>query len=500
MLANTIKGNRMNKRKPTSLSLVSRISLSYLLVASLFFLPQISLAVKKNNSAKNIVSVTDVLGESSKKISMVTISLNKRMHSKDDISLTDHGRYIQIDMQNVIAAKPGSFYESNSPYLAKMALFETSEGHSALRIFTEEDAEVIKKSSDVDLLGNRIIYTLDHDLLRKTLDLSSDKESDKEDEGLRNKTAATTASSEDKTLVEDGGLAVTSTATPSLSSAPNEGQPKSTASAPPKRDLTPATSENETLEGALTAIGAGRTAVDLSKNLKTVAGFIGFMFVLLLLSLTFKRFKRNAFLAQRKSGDALRTLGTLALNPKQQLNLVEVGGEKILLSVSSDAVSLISHIGGQQAAAIGPSDVSQRRQLPPASDLENSAHLANQRTGLSETLSVIRKKAAAMEGSNGSPSSSSKFDDVINNGGAFSPKRNLSNTQSSPTARQKSRPTKGQAPSQRSTGSMKPKATGSNINVKISDEGVSKVGQRKDELSQDVTSLIREKLKSLPKF
>jgi flagellar biogenesis protein FliO len=412
-------------------------------------------AAKKKKSKKKTTPVTlvkNVTGESSDAISLVTISLSEALKDKKSVTLTEHGRYIQIDIAGVSAAKPGSFYEANSPFLNKMALFETDKNSTALRIFSEEDTSILSKVAELDVLENRIILSLDHRVLQSKLKGSIDQQ-----------TADSFVDQLEKMSSEDANkIAVTADAVPTA----------------------PVSKKQEKIKTAA-ELGVGKTSFDLAKNLRKVAAFLGGLFVLLILALTFKRFKRNAFLAQKSSQDALKTLGTLSLNPKQQLNLVEVGGEKILLSVSNDAVSLISHIGQKAESAqpaLGPasSETVERKLLGGS-----AASSAN--SGFPETLKALRKKAREIESSQTIPRAPmNRFDEAIEKGEEFKPK-----------TKSASKTTPAGAPKKAAK-----RKTGTKINVAVGDDGAKKVAEPKtqDEAIKDVTSLIRKKLKDLPKF
>ena len=62
--------------------------------------------VKKNKP----LLIKHVMGESSDTISLLTLTLNKPLKAKD--VQNRHGRYIQLDLENMNAAQPGSFYET----------------------------------------------------------------------------------------------------------------------------------------------------------------------------------------------------------------------------------------------------------------------------------------------------------------------------------------------------------------------------------------------------
>lgn len=426
--------------------------LKIILAILVCFAPAIEAKSKKTSKKNKPLLIKHVMGESSDTISLITLTLNKPLKAKDAYKITEHGRYIQLDLENMNAAQPGSFYETNSPYLNKMALFETSETTSALRIFTDEDTSVIAKIAEIDVLEKRIILSLDHKILKSALKKNIAK---KEDAAEENPATVMAAVSEKKDSKIEAAVM------------PNK----------------PASKKTPDLTKSLTQLGAGKTSLDLSKNLKMVGLFMAFMFVLLIGALTFKRMKRNAMLAGQATEDALKTLGTLTLNPKQQLNLVEVGGEKILLSVSNDSVSLISHIGqkaAEEKTLLGPAttEPSNRRLLSGQAPQQKDST-----SNFPDTLKALRKKAHEIEKRQTIPRGPvSRFSEAMETGERFAPKRKAE----SKTTEAKSAP--------------KSQNVGKKINVKVGDDGVSKVKDNQDDAIKDVTSLIRNKLKDLPKF
>ena len=203
--------------------------------------------------------VTNVFGESSDKISLITINLDKDLKDQKSVKISEHGRYIQVEVPNTIAAKSGSFYESNSPYFKKMALFETSENETALRIFTDEETHVLKSCTDVDIIGKRIIISLDHKkLLRKLQKTVSSK--------IAGKITDTLSTDLEEPVPQP------KTEKQSKLSAHNP------VSAPP-----------QPLTESVATLGTATKTLNLASNMKKVAIFIGLLFLFLLFVLTYKR-------------------------------------------------------------------------------------------------------------------------------------------------------------------------------------------------------------------
>lgn len=423
----------------------------YILFITAFFLEASFVSAKdKKQPVSSLNMVQSVVGESSENISLITITLSNVLENKASVKLSEHGRYLQLDLADILAANPGSFYEANSPFLNKIALFETSNNSTALRVFSDEDTAVLAKIAELDILENRIILSIDHKSVQ---------------DGLKSSTNSKTAKNFTQQLDEL-----------SNNQANKVNQQKTDLEAPISKS-------QEEIKTSIADFGKGGPAFDLTKNLRKVGIFMACLFLVLLFVLTLKRFRKNALLLQKTSEDALKTLGTLSLNPKQQLNLVEVGGEKILLSVSNESVSLISHIGqndSNKTAALPPLSSPDKTERKLLASVQNT-----KAAGFPETLSALRKKALKIESSqkNLSPRKS-RFDEAIEKGENFKPV-----TQNKPKTKRKS--------------DVNTQAAGSKVSVAIGDEGVKNLkggSVTQDDAIKDVTNLIRKKLKDLPKF
>jgi flagellar biogenesis protein FliO len=142
----------------------------------------------------------------------------------------------------------------------------------------------------------------------------------------------------------------------------------------------------------------------------------------------------------------------MALNAKQQLSLIEVGGEKLLLAVSNDSVSLITHIQKPEA----PIKLSANKQMAP--EISGPA---------------VRKALPSMESKSMDNRSFRPADqDSLPRKSMFQKNVDQENETSAPIK-------------------------GNKINVRIDDSGAN---TNSTDAIKDVTSIIRQKMKDLPKF
>ena len=131
----------------------------YILFITAFFLEASFVSAKdKKQPVSSLNMVQSVVGESSENISLITITLSNVLENKASVKISEHGRYLQLDLADILAANPGSFYEANSPFFNKIALFETSNNSTALRVFSDEDTAVLAKIAELDILELSLIH------------------------------------------------------------------------------------------------------------------------------------------------------------------------------------------------------------------------------------------------------------------------------------------------------------------------------------------------------
>lgn len=194
---------------------------------------------------------------------------------------------------------------------------------------------------------------------------------------------------------------------------------------------------------------------DESNDLKGKTGAVAVFSIIMMTGLMVFHLGRR-FFRRRKNGDefreqvaSIKTLATHAIAPKHRLTLVQVGGEQILLGVSPEGISFLTAVGREKSAT-----------LPPAFAIAQPA------------MPVLQEPPSL---------------------------RTPTLSRSSVTPERKKKKDSAPAPSA-------PEAPRSTFSVAVDDEGIRTLepkapppsGSQAQKSIEDVTSLIRRKLRNLP--
>jgi flagellar biogenesis protein FliO len=270
---------------------------------------------------KNVV-VGTVDGESDDVMSVVTARLSAKP-GVANVTLQDHGNFVQVIMPHTIVPQPGMFIEAKSPYFSKIALYQIEPETTAVRVFTTVEASALKKAMSAEVLNDRLVVTLDHrqlpaDLLKKSQSTATTKE-------------------------------VTTTPVTAEDTSPALKLKEVAASVPAN------------------AIGSPE---DLNNKMYIVAAFSAIM-ILALISFqmlrAINRKKRSLF--EHDEGIEIKTLSSTNLMPKHKLVLVEACNERMLLAVSPDRVTCLSTFAKDpraMAAKTAAAQISQQRAVQAA--------------------------------------------------------------------------------------------------------------------------------------
>ena len=249
--------------------------------------------------------IEKVKSEASRSISVLTIYTSGTDLSDSFVpKVKKLSGAIQINLGLVEYNKKDKFLNLDSPHLNKVAFFRNSSNQTEARIFTHHPPEAVKESLDISIFENRIVVTLDHQLLKT----------------FNQKYASAKkliASAKKKTV---------------------------SASAEIVGPLTPSklSTASKTPEQPIRLVGKSSPELSIHNSTKKL-GLISavmavlFLFFLLLKPLIKKHKRRLAM----DSKEPLINLGTLNLAPKQQVSLVQVGGEKLLLAVGPTGINLL---------------------------------------------------------------------------------------------------------------------------------------------------------------
>ncbi len=187
---------------------------------------------------------------------------------------------------------------------------------------------------------------------------------------------------------------------------------------------------------------------DLDFYMQRLGIFSLLFFAAIFLVLSLKRLQKNKIF--KASGDGafkMKTLSQLSFSPRQKICLIQVGSEQFLVAVTADQITLLSRIGSTEAKPMMATETESReirRPIPPTPRSD-------------KFLDSLRSSMNRQE-----PSVESKIED-------FQRKPNIESERKS-------------------------------INYAISDDGIQDKTKESTRAIDDITRLIREKLKSLPQI
>lgn len=358
---------------------------------------------KASASSRILTTIGQIITEVEGDLTIVTVRLNKTPEWKD-VVIEEHGTFLQIKMANTMIPASGEFIDGNGPFLKKIATFQLPNEDGALRFFINQDAAKAKLATTAELIGNRLIITIDHTKLEQLISAQPVK------------TASATATEiVAKTQVEKN--------------------------IPAPGDLiagSPAESE-KSAAAPLPASG------ELRNQLAKAAGFFALLLIALIASQVVKVKRRKAGNFTSAHGlsqpTALKVLSSIAVGPKQKVTLIQVGSQEILIGVGPESINLLS--------VIAPTNVTNNF----ARHLESAS-----------VNSDIRLK---------SPSEPTP---------PLQPRR--------PVVAATTRP---QAPNSKPT-----PVTGNRINVAVGDDGARNVNASASQKNDDITRILRDRLRNIP--
>lgn len=415
----------------------------------------------------------EVDGDTFDQMTVVNIRFNGKVNWKETPKVEDHGMFLQISLPDTMVTEPGKFIDGPAPHFPKIAIIQATSKDAAVRIFTIKPASLVRESSKTEILGDRLIMTLDH----KTL----------------------------QTLLAKGP----GTAEPSFVG-PVQPAAKSTVSADEviaqttvRNDLT-APSLVLKKEPATSLTGNG-SQLDLRGKMTKIAAFSGIMFMLLIATWMAKPYLRKR--RRKKASDggfepqslSFETLATMPLSPRQKLMVVQIGNERVLLGVSQDSISFLTNLnqGHQQAFATAAPQIPSNS--PAARVLSNIA-AKNFSDTFNDESTVNMHPRPVLKNIEGNDPESLRTPVARP---TPSLKRPQVKTKSIPPARDPEvetaeKPARNERP-------------GSRLNIRIDDNGATKVAAKsnrsagrptkeaepKKQAIDDITSIIREKLNTL---
>ncbi len=368
----------------------------------------------------SLTTLGKIDAESDEAATVITIRFDRKP-DWDKLQMEEHGTFLQFSMPGVFAPNPGEFVDTPSPVVAKAGVFQPKTDVTSVRLFVRKEAADVLQASTLDVLDNRAIFRLDHKKLEQI---------------------------------------IAARATPTLTGAVSSGDAEKVIANTEVRNDIPAPAQM--LQGSAEGqVAVGSNVANLKHKMIGVAIFCGVMLSILLGLQVLRPFLRKARKNKEKAGPqfSIQTIATQALSPKQKLAVVEVGGQRFLLGITPEHISLVSEL--QVAAAPAVSRVAALATAAPQRMLES---------GTKETGKIIHRQRSIAQKS-----------------------KSISAQESAPRALERT-----------ALPVAKKAASPSRINVAIGDDGVVNRGGADNRAKtasssavEDVTKMIREKLNKL---
>jgi flagellar protein FliO/FliZ len=425
-----------------------------------FALAAAPLKAQNAPASPTLMTLGPIDGESDQKSSVITLRYDSKPGFQKPL-VEAHGSFLQIVLPNTLVLKPGVFQDANSPYIRKFAPFQLDEDTAALRLFVTKEAENLAPAVSVDILENRVLIIVDHEKAEKAIGPAFNgvpvRGGPSPEEVVKQVAVRSDIPDPISLMANPKTLEPSAPDRAPLPSPALLGEAAVAQSAPGSASAlrTPlATPMKAEAQAAGSEASPPRWADSIETKLIAVAIFCALMIGLLI---ALKSWRRVATKALPPGADfSLRTLASHALGPKQKITVIQVGQEQILLGVSPEGISFLTS-------------------LRPQTENPSMGRMPLDPSLYQKTLSPSPKRAPLREAEEALP-----------------------------------RPSTISRSANRQTRDMEPRTSGaepgSSIRYGVGDEGIKNLKSKtasapsaNDESLEDVTRLIRKKLKDLPK-
>ncbi len=284
-------------------------------------------------AAEKIATVQKVDSETDEKNTLINLTFDSPLKGKTPV-LEGHGGFLQLALTDTMTPNPGQFFDVKSPFIQKMAVFQTGPKTVAFRLFVKENADEIRKAATIDLLGERLMISFDH---AKLAALAPDSPTP----------------AQQKMPSADEVVAKTEVRSDI---------------ADPVGEILP--------NDATKTTKFGKDDFNIQKKLIPVAIFSAMMLSGLFLMHLVRRFLRRGKQGPMPAASvSMKTIASYNLAPKHKLALVQVGGQQVLLGVGPEGINFLTSMNSGAAA-------SQYVMAPqaPMMALEESQAKASERT------------------------------------------------------------------------------------------------------------------------
>lgn len=406
--------------------------------------------VTAKKKSKNESFVIDkIISESSKKLSVITLYLadESSAFANQKVKGKIENGYFEVDLPSITVKEKKSFIDINSPYLRMMAFYKGSNGVLKARLFSDQKAEAIQKSADLVAFKDRLVISIDHQLIKTFSATKAKKEEGKKDESKKERLAALY---------------------------------KQANKQPPKAEAPLATKSTKEAVAPVKAEDSGTAALIARSGEKLIWVSLFFIFAFSSFFAIRPIIRRHKKRLAQENQDSLVNLGSLALAPKQHLSLIQVGREKLLFSVGPEGISLLKDMADHQKAIqlqklvpAGITGASAQVSEPPKPRVESQSFAKlGGRTNFSET--TPRAKAR--------PTPTKKIEGPEEN---KKPRAELPNH----SIRKNDNPPESKVPDDLDGPAFKTELSNKKQEDSAGPESI-----------EDITNLLREKLRNLPKM
>ena len=340
------------------------LTIRYSLLAILISLSPLTMANDK------ITDAIAVQSESTDESSLVTV-VTKGLTLAGIAQPEAHSTFIQIVLPNTQSSLKGEFFDGDSPFIRKVALFSVGETDLGLRLFTSQDPKTIIGSLSVQPLKGRLLIHLDHKTIPPPLTgIPSVEEvvantivkNDIADPALQSSENVAKLAADEKSVTPEVPASAVVAAKESVAVEPE-----------------PAPTEPVIDSTSLPSIPANISHELLENKMIYVTVFVIFFIVFIGGSLLAKKTLTTGFKPKKsaKLGSDLYPIAHYQVGPKQKISLLEIDNHKILIGVSAEQISYLTTIDGDSNSGSGPAVKAQApssRQLSPQRTLEQTPY------------------------------------------------------------------------------------------------------------------------------
>ena len=253
----------------------------------------------KKNKTDPLNTLGEIASDSDEQTTFITTYFSG-LNKYENINIENHGSFFQIRLPETIVPDPGKAYQLNNLFVKTAMVYQIEPRIAAVRLFIDKEKNNIIGKSKIDLMDDRLVFTIDHNRL------SAGNQNKKEDKTVSVNNII------DKIEVRND-----------VDDPVNNGKKDNQIS----------------------------TEISIQNTFTKLAYFLGASLILFILFITNRLLKKKAIYYRDGRKEEMMTLvASKNLSPKHKLTLVEIKGQHVLLGVSPDQVNFITNIGSENNA------------------------------------------------------------------------------------------------------------------------------------------------------